>query len=130
MISLADIGKIIQFDRAHYEQLINFLKGIDDNVNTDPMVLGTTADLKLDNSLATRLKPGSQNWDIAKNLAAQAGVFGNSAHQRYTSVEAELRAFAKALKDAEDVFEDTDDLATYDAGKFAQEHPDVGGSTA
>lgn len=127
---MVDSGKITQFDKAHYEQLINFLRSIDDGVNTDPMALGTSADLKLDNSLATRLKPGSQNWDIAKNLATQAGVFGNSAHQRYTSVEEDLRAFAKALKDAEGVFEDTDDLATYDAGKFSQEHPDVGGSTA
>jgi hypothetical protein len=127
---LVDDGKITQFDKARYEQLINFLRSIDDSINTDPMALGTTANLKLDNSLATRLKPGSQNWDIAKNLATQAGVFGNSAHQRYASVEEDLRAFAKALRDAEGVFEETDDLATYDARKFSQEHPDVGGPAA
>jgi hypothetical protein len=125
---MADSANVTAFDKGHYEQLITYLRSLDDGVNTNPVALGTSGDLKLDNTLSSRLKAGSQSWEIAKNLAAQAGIFGNSVHARYTSFDEEMRAFVKALKDAEDVFENTNDLATMDAGKFAKDHPDIVGS--
>lgn len=121
---------ITSFDKAHYNQLIAYLNGVDESINKEPIALGPSADLKLDATLATRLKPGSTNWDVAKNFATQAGTFGNSAHARYTGVEQEVRTFMTALVNAADVFDDTDDLANYDASKFRQEYPDVGGGSA
>lgn len=123
-------GKITQFDKAHYEQLINFLMNLDSGVNHEPLFLGTSANLKLDSTLNPRFKPGSQNWPVTKNLIAAAGVFGDSVHKRLVALEEDWRAFVKALKDAEEVFKDTEDLATYDAGKFAKDYPDVGKSPA
>lgn len=123
-----DSGKVTAFDKSHYDQLITFLNSIDDNINTDPTALGPSANLKLDPTLPTMFKPGSQNWDVAKNLVTKAGNFANSAHTRYTTVEQDVRTFVHALKGAEDVFENTNDLATYDAGKFERDYPDVAGA--
>jgi hypothetical protein len=123
-----DSGKVISFDKEHYDWLIRYLNSVDDGINTTPTALGPTAGLKLDPTLSTLLKPGSQNWDAAKNLITQAGTFGGSAHTRYTTVEQDIRTFVKALKDAEGVFENTNDLANYDAGKFQSDYPDVGGA--
>jgi len=123
----ADNEQWTSFDKTHYEQLIGYLLSVDHNLNNDPAALSPTADLKLDSTLATRLKPGSQKWDVVKNFTAQAGTFGESAHERYTAIEKEVRTFTTALKNAEDVFDETNDLTKYDASKFAQNHPDVGG---
>ncbi|MDN3359702.1 hypothetical protein [Actinomadura sp. DC4] len=123
-----DNEEVTSFDKTHYEQLIHYLMSVDGGINKTPSALGPSADLKLDSTLQTLLKPGSQNWDPVKNLVAQAGAFGDSAHSRYTAVEQEIRVFVNALKDAENVFEDTDDLASYDATKFGDEHPDVAGA--
>lgn len=119
---------ITSFDKAHYDQLINYLNSVDDGINRDPIALGPSSDLKLDSTLGTRLKPGSQNWDVAKNFMTRAGAFGNSAYTRYTGVEQDIRTFVNSLKNAEGVFEDTDDLTQYDASRFTQDYPDVGGS--
>ncbi|MGH3380326.1 MAG: hypothetical protein ACRDP6_36890 [Actinoallomurus sp.] len=120
------IGHITAFDKGHYDQLIKFLADVDNDVNTNPQALGTSAALKLDSTLNTRLKPGSQDWSVAKDFATRAGSFGNSAHTRYTAVEQDVRTFTTALKGAEDVFENTDDLANYDASQFVDDYPDVG----
>jgi hypothetical protein len=119
---------ITSFDKAHYDQLITYLLGVDHTLNNDPEALGQTADLKLDPTVSTRLKPGSQKWDIVKDFTTAAGTFGGSAHDRYVAIEKDVRTFEIALKGAEDVFEDTDDLTTYDASKFSQNYPDVGGT--
>lgn len=123
-----DSGNVTAFDKTHFDQLIRYLMSVDDNVNTSPSALGPSADLKLDPTLSTMFKPGSQNWTAAKNLLAQAGTFGNSAHTRYTTVEQDVRKFVNALKGAEGVFENTNDLATYDASKFESDYPDVAGA--
>jgi hypothetical protein len=120
---------VTAFDKAHYEQLLAYLRSLDDGVNTNPIALGPSGNLKLDEALSARLKPGSQSWDVAKQLAAQAGIFGKSVHDYYTSFDQEMRAFVKALKGAEDVFDDTNDLTKVDAGQFASDHPDVGGAS-
>jgi hypothetical protein len=121
-------GKITSFDKAHYEQLIAHLRDVDDVLSTTPRYLGPSADLKLDSTLSSRFHPGSQDWPVAKDFVTQAGTFGNSVHTRLTTYETDLRTFYTALKNAEDVFDDTDDLTTYDASKFSREYPDVGGA--
>jgi hypothetical protein len=124
-------GRITQFDKAHYDLLIKYLMGVDTDINTAPGALGPSADLKLDSTLPTRLHPGAQDWSVAKDFTTAAGTFAGSVHARYVAVEQEVRTFYKALKDAEDVFDDTDDLTTYDASKFGRQHPDiVGGGSA
>jgi hypothetical protein len=121
---------ITQFDRAHYDELTSYLKSVDDDINTSPAMLGPSSDLRLDANLATTLKPGSPNWSAAKNLATAAGTFGNSVHTQFTAMELEQRKFVKAMKEATDVFEETSDLAEYDASKFVQKFPDISGGTA
>lgn len=123
-------GRITSFDKAHYEQLITYLKTVDDGINTSEYALGPSAKLKLDSTLSTTFHPGSDSWPLAKGFVTQAGTFGNSVHTRYTAVEQDVRTFYKALNSAKDVFDDTDDLTTYDASKFERDHPDVGGGTA
>jgi hypothetical protein len=123
-----DSGKITAFDKDHYDQLITYLNGVNTDVNTSPSALGASANLKLDGTLDTMLHPGSQSWGVAQKLTGQAKTFGDSVHARYNSIETEVRTFNSALKDAEDVFNDTKDLATYDASQFSQNYPDVGGS--
>jgi hypothetical protein len=120
---------ITSFDKAHYEQLLTYLTGIDKDVDTNPKFLGPSADLKLDSSLSTRFHPGSQDWSVAKDFLSQASNFGNSVHTRLTKFETDVRTFFTALKNAEEIFEKTDDLSTYDASKFGQEYPDVTGSS-
>jgi hypothetical protein len=122
-----DSGKITQFDKAHYEQLLAYLLSVENDVDTSPRRLGPSADLKLDSTLTSRFHPGSQDWSVAKDFLTQSGTFGNSVHTRLATFETDIRAFYKALKDAEEIFEKTDDLATYDAGKFGNDYPDVTG---
>ena len=124
-----DSGQITEFDKSQYDLLIKNLTVIDDDLNKSPWALGPSADLKLDSSLSSKFHPGSQDWSVAKNFVTQATTFASSAHNRYTAVENDVRTFSKALKDAEDVFDETDDLATYDAAKFSRDHPDVSGTS-
>lgn len=121
-------GRITSFDKSHYEQLISYLKTVDDDVNTSKYELGPSSDLKLDSTLSSTFHPGSQDWPVAKNFITQATTFGTSAHTRLVAVEQDVRTFYKALKNAEDVFDETNDLTTYDASKFTQDYPDVGGT--
>ncbi|MDN3359675.1 hypothetical protein [Actinomadura sp. DC4] len=123
-----DSGNITSFDKAHYEQLLTYLNGIDKDVDTNPKYLGPSADLKLDPTLSSRFHPGSQDWSVAKDFLTQASTFGSSAHTRLANFETDIRSFFTALKNAEEIFCKTDDLATYDASKFGQEYPDVTGS--
>ncbi|MBT0770187.1 hypothetical protein KIH74_14700 [Kineosporia sp. J2-2] len=119
-----------QFSKAEYDALMAYLSDVDEVLNTTPQLLGPSVDLKLDANLATAIRPGSQSWTIAKQFATQAGVFGASAQQQYTLTETEVRAFLTALKNASDIFQDTDNLATYEASKFSQNYPDVAGTTS
>ena len=123
-------GKITSFDKSHYEQLISHLRAVDNVLNTTPRYLGPSADLKLDTTLSTRFHPGADEWPVAKAFVTQAGTFGTSVHTRLTTYETDLRGFYTALKNAEDVFDETDDLTSYDASKFTRNHPDVGGGGA
>jgi hypothetical protein len=122
-----DSGKITAFDKAHYEQLLSYLMDLDKDLDTNPKYLGPSADLKLDSTLSSRFHPGSQDWSVAKDFLTQAGTFGNSIHTWLSKFDSDTRNFYVALKNAEAIFEKTDDLATYDASKFAQDYPDVPG---
>jgi hypothetical protein len=119
--------KITSFDKAHYEQLLAYLLSVEKDVDINPKLLGPSADLKLDSTLATRFHPGSQDWSVAKDFITQSGTFGNSVHTRLATFETDIRTFYTALKNAEEIFEKTDDLAKYDASKFGQDYPDVTG---
>jgi hypothetical protein len=122
--------KITSFDKSHYEQLLAHLRDVETEVDTNPKYLGPSSDLKLDNTLNSRFHPGSQDWTVAKDFFTQANSFGTSVHTRLANFETDIRAFYTALKDAEAIFEKTDDLATYDASKFAQDYPDVTGNNS
>jgi hypothetical protein len=120
--------KITAFDKAHYEQLLAYLMSVEKDVDINPRRLGPSADLKLDSTLTTRFHPGSQDWLSAKNFLDKSGVFGNSVHTRLANFETDIRTFYTALKNAEEIFNKTDDLATYEASEFGQDYPDVTGN--
>jgi len=117
--------KITEFSKTHYDQLIGYLASNADVINKDPQALGPTANLRLDETLSSTLRAGSQEWAVAKNFSAAAGTFGASAHTQYVVAEQEARTFSDHLKSAEDVFENTDDLASYAASKFEQNYPGI-----
>jgi hypothetical protein len=121
----ADDDKITAFDKAHYEQLISYLTNVDNDIDTNPKYLGPSVDLKLDNTLTARFHPGSTDWSIAKDFLTQANAFGNSVHTRLAGLDVDLRKFYTALKNAEAIFDKTNDLSTYDASKFGQDYPDL-----
>jgi hypothetical protein len=122
--------KITQFDKAHYEQLLAYLLSVENDVDTSPRRLGPSADLKLDSTLTSRFRPGSQDWSVAKDFLSQSGTFGSSVHNRLATFETDIRTFYTALKNAEEIFEKTDDLTKYDASKFGGDYPDVTGGNS
>jgi hypothetical protein len=71
-------GRITSFDKSHYEQLITYLKTVDDGINTSEYALGPSAKLKLDSTLSTTFHPGSDSWPLAKGFVTQAGTFGRT----------------------------------------------------
>src|ERR1700748_145112 len=101
-------GNITSFDKAHYEQLIAYLRDVDALINTNPKYLGPSSDLKLDSTLNTRFHPGSQDWSVAKDFLTQATSFGNSVHTWLANFETDTRNFYMALKNAEEIFQKTD----------------------
>lgn len=122
-------GQITAFDKASYDQLIGYLKTADETVNTDPRYLGPSANMKLDTTLTSTFHPGSSDWPVADAFIQKAADFGQSAQTRYNQFETDARQFYTSLKNAEDVFDQTNDLSTYEASQFSQDYPDVAGTS-
>src|SRR6266568_4642191 len=101
-------GKITTFDRGHYDNLVKWLDGVDQDLNTN--IAGPKAGVRLDATLGSGISPGSPNWPTAKALVDSATAFGSSVTARYTDLGTDWEQYVTALKNARDVFEHTSDL--------------------
>src|SRR5260370_34040247 len=120
-------GKVTAFDRAQYDNLISWVDSVDQDLNTALDQPGPG--VRLDETLGSGIHPGSTKWTPAVNLTTKATAFGKSAAERYAELSKGWEQYVLALRDARDVFESTNDLTTYDARTFVNDHPDVLQST-
>jgi hypothetical protein len=116
-------GHITTFDRAQFERLIRVVDSIDHSLSQQFLKPG--ADIRLDETLGNRIHIGNQAWTAVSDFTAAATKFGTSIHQRNQEFSTDWRAFIAALNEAKDVFEQANDLASYSAGTFLNDYPDV-----
>lgn len=110
----------IKYDKATFEQLIKFIDDTEQLISQKVLTIDANA---LDGELGDYIKPGSPSWTPVKNLISKANGFGGSVSEKFAALSDELAQYKKDLIDAKKVFEDTDDLAKVEAGKFLEDHP-------
>ncbi len=122
---MADDGHVIHFNKKSYQDLIRF---VDETSNElDKRFLKARSTLTLDGTLGDAVRPGSPNWAPVKQVKDGAKQFGGSVHEKFLAVDEDWTQYKSDLKDAIDIFEKHDDLATVSADEFVKEHPDLGG---
>jgi hypothetical protein len=122
-------GKITQFDKDRYNSLIryvDYVEGVELNQNLNRPGTG----VRLDGNLGSGIFPGSSKWPVAGALVEQGKAFGTSVQAQYTKLSDGWEQYVAALKNARDVFEQTNDLNTLSASKFATDFPDAAGTTS
>jgi hypothetical protein len=120
-------GKITAFDKDHYDKVVTFVDSVDQDLNKN--LRKPSSGVRLDASLGSGIAPGSPSWPPAKRLIDQGVAFGASVAAEYDDLSKSWEAYVVALKNAREVFESTDNLATYGASKFATDYPDVTATT-
>lgn len=116
-------GKVTAFDRGQYDNLIAWVDGVDKDLNTN--IAKPKSGVRLDATLGSGIFPGSGSWPPAAQYYTNAKAFGASVAARYADLSKDWEQFITALKSARDVFENTSDLAHYNASKFVTEFPGV-----
>ncbi len=122
---MADDGRVIHFNKNSYQDLIRF---VDETVkDLEKRFLRARSTLTLDVTLGDFVRPGSPKWAPVARVKEGAKVFGGSVHDKFLAVNEEWTQYISDLKDAIDIFEKADDLATVSAEDFVKEHPHFGG---
>jgi hypothetical protein len=116
-------GKVTAFDRGQYDNLIAWVDSVDEDLNKN--LAKPKAGVRLDATLGSGIFPGSANWPPAALLVTNGKAFGTSVAARYADLSKDWEQFVTALRNARDVFENTNDLVNYDASKFVNEFPGV-----
>ena len=119
-------GKITAFDRGQYDNLINWVDGVDQDLTKN--INKPKAGVRIDATLGSGIFPGSSGWTPAANLVANAKAFGQSWVEQSGAISKDWEQFVPALRGARDVFENTNDLTNYSATTFLNDFPDVAGS--
>lgn len=113
------MAETITFDEEKYNRLITML----DEMESTLLHSATQSDsIVLDAEFT--LQPGSQKWQPAVALVTKGQKFGGSVEQQNEALRQAIVKFRNALVAAKGVFKDTNDLATYDVGRFVAEFPD------
>ncbi|MFT7841741.1 hypothetical protein Q5530_36870 [Saccharothrix sp. BKS2] len=107
------------FDEAKYNKLIAVIEELEDGL-VHHATQSDTVPLDTD----FQVQPDGQGWQAATNLVSKGKGFGGSVDQQNESLRQGLVKFRNALVAARGIFKDTDDLATYDIGRFVAEYPD------
>jgi hypothetical protein len=107
--------KEVAFKAADYDRLIKFYDDTSDAVVKNLMHDSTNGP-RLDESVI--FKPGSATWDLAQSATTKVKALATGFNAQYKKLEAQYGDFAIKLTGARDVFDDTDDLATYSAQEF------------
>ncbi|HVQ90905.1 MAG TPA: hypothetical protein VMU51_07690 [Mycobacteriales bacterium] len=118
-------GKITAFDRGQYDNLTNWVDGVDQDLTKN--INKPKAGVRIDATLGSGIFPGSSGWTPAANLIANAKAFGQSWVEQSGALSKDWEQFVPALRAARDVFENTNDLANYSATAFLNDFPDVAG---
>jgi hypothetical protein len=118
-------GKVTAFDRGQYDNLINWVDGVDQDLNKN--INGPKAGVRIDETLGSGIQPGASNWTPAANLINNAKNFGKSWVDQSGTLSKDWEQFVTALRGARDVFENTNDLTNYSATAFLTDFPDVAG---
>ncbi|MDU0295109.1 hypothetical protein, partial [Saccharothrix longispora] len=109
----------VTFDEAKYNKLITVLDELEDGL----VHYATQSDtVPLDADF--QVQSDGQGWQAAVNLVSKGKGFGGSVDQQNESLRQGIVKFRNALVAAKGIFKDTDDLATYDIGRFVIEYPD------
>lgn len=105
----------VAFKAADYDKLIKFYDDTSDAIVTN-LMHDSTDGPRLDESVV--FKPGSATWDLAQSATTKVKALASGFNAQYKKLEAQYGDFAVKLTGARDVFDDTDDLASYSAQEF------------
>ncbi|MGW5642786.1 hypothetical protein ACWEV3_17830 [Saccharopolyspora sp. NPDC003752] len=114
----------VTFDSGAYRQLNVFVDGKD--VEVREKFLKASSGIRLDPELGNRVKVGNPSWIAVQNFNNSLKELGASGEQMNRNFAKDWHTFSKALVKAQRVFEETDDLASYEASKFNAEFPEFG----
>jgi hypothetical protein len=121
---VADDGHVIHFKKNSYQELIRFVD--ETNGELERRFLEARPTLSLDSTLGEAVRPGSETWAPVKQIKSGATAFGDSVHKDFLALDDDWTQYKSGLKDAIDIFEKHDDLATVSASEFVKEYPDLG----
>ncbi|MGW5649687.1 hypothetical protein ACWEV3_25145 [Saccharopolyspora sp. NPDC003752] len=115
--------KQVKFDSGQYNNLLKDVDGQEEELNKK--FLKASSGVRLASDFGGRVKIGSPSWSAIETFNGKMNSFGESTEKMNNGLSKEWRSFTKALNEAKKVFEDTDDLAQYEASKFTAEYPDL-----
>ncbi len=118
-------GKVTAFDRGQYDNLTNWVDGVDQDLNKN--INRPKSGVRIDETLGSGILPGNTSWTPAKNLVTNATAFGKSWIEQSGALSKDWEQFVTALRGARDVFENTNDLTNYNATTFLNDYPAVAG---
>lgn len=118
--------KVTTFDRGQYERLMRAVDANDHSLSEQ--FLKASSDVRLDGTLGGRIKAGNETWPVIAEFNGAASKFGESVHRINKAFSDDWHGFVTSLNSAKDVFEDTDNLASYSAKSFVDENPGIQGS--
>ena len=114
---------LIVFNSDHWRMLERFLN--ETKLDLDKRFLKAVAGLRLDGSLKTDLKPGSEAWAVVTALTDAAKLFGDSVQREFTTLSNDWDTFVQTLIEAERIFENHNDIATLSAQDLLKDYPDL-----
>lgn len=118
--------KVTTFDRGQYERLMRAVQAIEESLDTQFLKAG--ADVRLDETFGARMQVGDEKWGkVVTDFNQAAAAFGGSVRRINGAFSDDWRGFVQSLNEAKDVFEDTDNLASYSAKDFVADYPNLGG---
>ena len=114
---------LIVFNSDNWRMLERFIN--ETKLDLDNRFLKAVAGLRLDGSLKTDLKPGSEGWAVVTALTDAAKTFGDSVQKEFTTLSGDWDTFVQTMIEAERIFDNYNDLATLSAQDFLKEYPDL-----
>lgn len=120
---MADETKVT-FDSAQYDKLIKMVDGKEKELYDK--FLAASSSVRLAPDMGTMVKIGSTTWPKLDAVIKKLEKLGTDAEARNKGMSDDWQSFVEEAADARKVFEDTDDLAKYEASKFTSEYPDMG----
>lgn len=109
-------GTQVAFKKDDYDRLIKYYNDAHDGVKNELERDHDSVTPRLEEGVI--FKPGSGSWDLAASASSRVKSLATAFSNQYTGLGKRYTDFAKQLKGARDVFDDTDDLAQMSAQDF------------